>query len=511
MATDSVAAESAVRDSSARTMLAQRLTAVAAELLPEPVPSPRDTAECYELLDRLLAVAHESASELWLLYIALTGVFPTTDALLELKRRLLVAEPIDRVPVALGETRSVAAELGDWDSPLRVVDAGALIDVNFCARHHHNTGIQRVVRKMLPHMMLHGSGPAPELIAWNPKSSAMCTLSPGERARVLEWNGGAGLGPAPLGRIARQQRELIVPWRSRLLLPEVAEPQLLDRLACLAEHSGNAVSMIGYDMIPIGSADLVSQNESERFARYLSVVKHADRVIAISSAVAEEFGGFVDSLRAQGIGGPVVDHVSLAEELGGESGPADAADATEYPLILCVGSHEPRKNQDAVLFALRQLHREGQLFRAVFLGGGNREHTHPFDRRVSSLRRSEGMRLRTLRGVGDDELVALYRDARFTVFVSRQEGFGLPIVESLSFGTPVLTSDYGSQAEIAAAGGAVTVDPRDDEAILVAMRELLADDGVLGRLHAEIAVRPGRSWADYAAELWESAGMEVMP
>src|SRR5205085_1195336 len=81
-----------------------------------------------------------------------------------------------------------------------------------------------------------------------------------------------------------------------------------------------------------------------------------------------------------------------------------------------------------------------------------------------------------------------YRVARFTVFPSINEGFGLPVAESLACGTPVITSNFGSTREIAeggdAGGGALLVDPRDDDSLTGAMRSLLTDDALLHRLRA---------------------------
>nr|WP_241732346.1 glycosyltransferase [Galbitalea soli] len=321
-----------------------------------------------------------------------------------------------------------------------------------------------------------------------------------ERQRVVAWRELAA-GQAP--EFAPQPEELIVPWHSRVFLPEVPEPALVERLAALAEFSGNRVSLIGYDTIPIASADLVAASEAERFARYLSVVKHADEVVAISRSVADEFGGFLDALAAQGLAGPRVTAVPLAADVPPQTGEAPAE--TPVPVILSVGSHEPRKNQDAVLFAAERLLAEGHRFRLVFVGGGSRTRTLPFDRHLRELRARHGWNIESVRGMRDRELWQLYRSARFSVFPSLHEGYGLPVVESLALGTPVLTGDYGSLAEIAANGGCLTVDPRDDDAITDGMRALLTDDQLIARLTAEAARIPPRSWHDYATELW-SAG-----
>ena len=73
--------------------------------------------------------------------------------------------------------------------------------------------------------------------------------------------------------------------------------------------------------------------------------------------------------------------------------------------------------------------------------------------------------------------------------------------ESLAAGTPVITSRFGSMAELAEGGGALTVDPRDDHDLRDAMRALLTDDALHLRLREEAAARPPRTWDTYAAEL----------
>ena len=73
--------------------------------------------------------------------------------------------------------------------------------------------------------------------------------------------------------------------------------------------------------------------------------------------------------------------------------------------------------------------------------------------------------------VGDDDLWNAYERAAFMIFPSLHEGYGLPIAEALAHGTPVITSDFGSTAEIARDGGCLLVDPRDDEQIVDAMRD----------------------------------------
>jgi glycosyltransferase involved in cell wall biosynthesis len=145
------------------------------------------------------------------------------------------------------------------------------------------------------------------------------------------------------------------------------------------------------------------------------------------------------------------------------------------------------------------LWREGLDFEVRFIGGGGV--SRQFPSQVARLAR-RGRPVSIATAVTDAELESAYADARFSVFASVHEGYGLPIAESLAHGTPVITSDYGSTREIAATGGTLVVDPRDDDAIVDAMRRLLTDDSLVRKIREEITQRPNRTWADYAAELW---------
>ena len=370
-----------------------------------------------------------------------------------------------------------------------------LVDVDFCATHLHNTGIQRVVRQTMSRW---DANRDIRLVAWTSDGGAMRALTPVEHRRVIAFNS----APEPAGRSGDAVADpvLVVPFESVVVLPEVPQLGLCDPLAALAEFSGNRIGLVGYDAIPVVSADMVPDAETERFVRYLTVVKHSHRVAGISVAATAEFAGFGDAVEAQGLTPPSAVEVTLPIGLPDDVSAGRPA-PDDVPLVLCVGSQEGRKNHLAILFAAEMLWREGLDFRLRFIGGGSLSFIRVFDRRVAELRR-QGRRVEVLRGVDDAVLLSSYAEARFTVFPSLHEGYGLPVAESLAHGVPVVTSDYGSTAEIAVDGGCLTVDPRDDDAIIEAMRSLLVDDVVLDRLRAECLARPERTWDTYADELW---------
>jgi glycosyltransferase involved in cell wall biosynthesis len=334
------------------------------------------------------------------------------------------------------------------------------------------------------------------LAAWTPEQSAIRSLAPAERDRVLNWHTQNPAGGGTPDDPAEDAWDLVIPWNCVVVVPEVPAKGTCAGLAALASSSGNRVVAIGYDCIPVASADLVPPAEPNRFVRYLSAAKHLRRIACISASATAEFQGFAAMLESQGLPGPTVVECALpSPALGKRSAPQP----TPLPVVLCVGSYEPRKNQESVLFAAEVLWREGLRFELDFVGGGFPD--RGLRRRVRRLTR-DGRAVRIRTAITEGELDSAYASARFTVFPSIHEGYGLPVVESLAHGTPVITSEYGSTSEIAKGGGAVVIDPREDLALVDAMRELLRDDHLLTRLHDQLPQRPSRTWAEYAAELW---------
>jgi glycosyltransferase involved in cell wall biosynthesis len=103
--------------------------------------------------------------------------------------------------------------------------------------------------------------------------------------------------------------------------------------------------------------------------------------------------------------------------------------------------------------------------------------------------------------VSDEALLEFYARAAFTTYASIVEGFGLPILESLWLATPCICHSGGVMAELAEAGGCLTVDVGDAEA-LSAMIERLADDSALrATLTHQATTREIKTWSEYASEL----------
>lgn len=476
----------------------QRLRALAPHMAPDVDAERLQERGAAVLLDAVTRSVRASGDErfVWMLIVALTATFPNAARVHMVRRALTLADPEMAAATLMECCFDDAARFETLDLEIDVVARGVVVDVDFCANHVHNTGIQRVVRQTMSRWV---QSQDPRLVAWTAGGGAMRTMSALERDRVIAWNN--YVEPERDRRPVDPPRyRIVVPVDSAVILPEVPQAALVDPLAALAELSGNRVGLVGYDAIPVVSADMLPALETERYVRYLTVAKYAKRIAGISEAAAGEFRGFGGTLATQGLTMP--DTVSITLPVDAPDHDIVHAEAGDEAVVLCVGSQEPRKNQLSVLHAAEVLWREGLQFRLTFIGGGSLLYTRDFDRRIRRLRRA-GRRITVLRGVNDAVLLDAYSHARFSVFPSLHEGYGLPVAESLSYETPVITSGYGSTAEIAAGGGCITVDPRDDAQIVDAMRTLLTDDARLLQLRAEIAGRADETWDDYARNLWD--------
>lgn len=489
--------------------LSQRMNAVSAVLLvtTRQTWSHREGGDVLDVLDALVASVRGAIVDrqsVWLLLAALTGALPTSSEVIEAARVLELEDSVTSAIWLLDRAREVSLDRGNPLSEIELVTGAVVVDVNQTACSDRRTGIQRVVRKTLPFW---DASQDILLAGWTSNGGTLRRLKPAEEQSVLRWHERAEeTAPDHAARSGtRTPARLLIPWDSVIVLPEVPTVDACPLLAALAEFSTNRVVMIGYDAIPIVSADLRPPNEPDLFVKYLNVIKHSSRVAGISLAASQEFRGFSESLRSQGIIGPLVTEVLLAHQESGQhagAGTGLGASGDGRPLVLCVGSQEVHKNHLAVMCAAERLWREGLDFQLTFVGRIGWD-VSVFDEQVSRLQ-AAGRPLAVMRRLGDDELWNTYHSARFTIFPSLHEGYAVPVAEALAAGTPVITSNFGSMQEIAMNGGCLLVDPRDDEEIVGAMRSLLTDDPLLAELQHQASSRIARSWEAYAAELWDT-------
>jgi glycosyltransferase involved in cell wall biosynthesis len=165
--------------------------------------------------------------------------------------------------------------------------------------------------------------------------------------------------------------------------------------------------------------------------------------------------------------------------------------------LLYVGTIEPRKNLSRLVRAFGQLRQQGYRHQLI-LAGPNGWQMDGFTAEIERLELQKSIRM--LGYVPAEDLPGLYSQASVFVFPSLYEGFGLPPLEAMACGVPVLTSNNSSLAEICA-DAAHLVNPRDEGEIVNGLRALLDDPD----WRAELA-RRGRhrsrefSWSEAAGQ-----------
>jgi len=453
------------------------------------------TAQLVAMVGKYLA--NPADDVVWLTLAVLGAELPVRDDVVALRRRFWLEAPVAVLDAVASAGIRSSIPLRASNRVSRVVSDTVVVDVHHTARTGLATGIQRVVRKTIAewtksHEIL--------LVGWNSSLTSLRELSAKEAENAL-------YGTAPHAGSDAVADEILIPWKCDYILPELAvEDSRTSRIAAMAEFSGNRSMLIGFDCVPLTSAETIGAGMGAGFARNLVAAAHFSKIATISEAAASEYSGWRMMLGSAGLTGPQIKSVFLPSDAGSVTDAQLAAArktlATgDLPLVLCVGSHEPRKNHLAVLTAAEVLWKQGRQFSLAFVGG-NAWGAEEFQHRLAVLE-EEGRPVKTVHAITDALLWGGYRVARCTVFPSINEGFGLPVAESLAVGTPVVTSGYGSMAEIAVQGGGILVDPRDDEALASGMASALFDDDVNARLRREAAGRSVRTWSDYADDVWD--------
>ncbi|MBD3278714.1 MAG: glycosyltransferase [Candidatus Aegiribacteria sp.] len=185
---------------------------------------------------------------------------------------------------------------------------------------------------------------------------------------------------------------------------------------------------------------------------------------------------------------------------GGEPGadtPPMMKNVDDY--FLYVGSSYPRKNLRKLLEAWSILKTDaGIRIRLVLVMSGVERHIRRFSEFLEDYDTPGVIRLE---GVEDPTLSQLYSGAKALVFPSREEGFGLPVLEAMKSGCPVITSRASCLPEVAGEA-ALYIDPEDEVDIAKAMARILEEPEIIARL-----VKAGATRAELFS--WEKCAEET--
>jgi len=211
----------------------------------------------------------------------------------------------------------------------------------------------------------------------------------------------------------------------------------------------------------------------------------SDRVIAVSQFTARQA---IEVLGVDPAKVRVVHH--------GVRAPEGTGIAREK-IILHVGAIQHRKNIARLVDAFEQVDGDWQLVLAGSAGYGAAQ----IAARIAVARSRE--RIRVLGYVPAAELADWYARAMIFAFPSLDEGFGMPVLEAMASGTPVIASNRAAVPEVAG-DAACLVDPENTEELAGAMRALAADPQRRAELSRRGLVRAARfTWADAVEKTWQ--------
>jgi glycosyltransferase involved in cell wall biosynthesis len=243
-----------------------------------------------------------------------------------------------------------------------------------------------------------------------------------------------------------------------------------------------------FDMIHELYPDSFPANDATATAKRASVLR-ADHILAISHSTAR------DLIRLLGVSPAKISvtHLGFANTL--VAAPLSHSKSAR-PYLLYVGQRHGYKNFRAML----QAWADSPLLRATFdlLAFGGGAFTPAEQAAIADIQPREGA-VRQMGG-GDAELAQAYRQARAFIYPSAYEGFGIPPLEAMSVGCPVVCSNTSSLPEVVG-DAALTFDPTDREALRTAMERIVQDETLRADLASRGLVRVKQfTWDNCARE-----------
>lgn len=361
--------------------------------------------------------------------------------------------------------------------------SAATIAVDIGALGPDSAGIGRYIEAMLPALM-RASGATIDWRLWGRRDEQV------ERLGLAPFVGRWDRMPRHLGRVAALGSSL--PWWLARDLPDVywgpahrLPVAIPDRVACVVTIHDVCWARAPETMRPVTRVlDRVLMKRA---------LARADRVIAVSHATASDLEAVSPQVRDK------IDVVPAG------FAPLPAAGDLEEVLpglhstgyFLFVGTMEPRKNLPRLLRAYaRAAVTSGAGFPELVIAGGQGWGGEDIAALAEHL--ELGGRIRFLGRVSDETLATLYAHALCLTMPSLYEGFGLPLVEAMAFGTPVLTSNVSSMPEVAGEAG-VLVDPMSIESIARGLTQMAGEPGLRNALAANTKAQAGQFTWDLSA------------
>jgi FkbM family methyltransferase len=360
-----------------------------------------------------------------------------------------------------------------------------------------NTGIQRVVRQLAKTLLNAGLEVVP--VKWNSLESKFEIPNLEELENLKNWNGPDELKFSfDLGRNSYKKKFLVIPE----LTTYSSDDHFLGKIIDYAKSLEISVATVFHDALPVKLNKFYNSVSKMKHLAYMKDLIKSDIIFSTSKSSHKDLCDFILGQNAE--------TQSVLARLARVDLPALFVKDSTFSVesiksnkkrrdtrtILCVGTLEPRKNHKTLLKAFKKA--RGKYFKKnielVLVGGS-------VDEEIAQevLKYGKTLPIFWKTNVSDNELVELYKTCSFTVYPSVAEGFGLPILESLHYGKPVICGKGSSFDQLSEQGGCLQVDVNDPDALANAMSTLLTDKNVYEGLVTEARNRIFSSWEEYGS------------
>jgi glycosyltransferase involved in cell wall biosynthesis len=273
-----------------------------------------------------------------------------------------------------------------------------------------------------------------------------------------------------------------------------------------AKKVGLSVGVVIYDLIPIYLPHTFGQGMIHSYTKYLfETLSVSDDVFPISRSTAKDVIKFMEETGITNH--PNIEVIRLGDKL-----PVSLSAIEENKLttkfkslgdfMICVGTIEARKNHTLLYQALKLAKEENQFEKLPHLILIGKRGWLSSDI-INFLENDPAIykKVTILDNLADAELAWLYEHARFSIYPSQYEGWGLPVAESLSYGTPVISSNASSMSEIAPKLTEF-VSPYDPVGLLKAMLKL-SDPAINRQIRDKIK-------QNYKPTSWEESAKPIL-
>ncbi len=359
-----------------------------------------------------------------------------------------------------------------------------------------NSGIQRVVRGLARALLEQGVSLIP--CKWDEDRQCFYPASTDELNHLAKWN-----GPS-----AHKWSKWIDPSfaspKDWILIPELTHYLAKTSVHDISDYSESInirCAWIFYDAIPWKMVDIYPPEATEAFRKYMLGLNSFQKVFAISKYSRDDLLRFIT---AQDIRVGNIEDRLIACELPGEFLGTKQIQFTKEKIntdkvkILCVCTIEPRKNHLGLLVALIEAKSKTSIPIELTIVGGD-----PFSELAAEVELiiAKSKDILWVKKANDGELLQLYSNCDFTVYPSIEEGFGLPILESLWNARPCICANFGAMAEVAEGGGCLTVDVRNTKVLADAIVMLVENKSLLKKLSYEAINRKFKTSHEYGHEI----------